>query len=348
MKAVSQEIVLNSGRQVTSYTLTNDKGMSITAITLGATLTHIMVPDAEGKLENVILTWKDLNVYEKHPGSFNAIIGRIAGRIHKGQVTLEGKTYQIPVNSTGNSLHGGKVGFHLRDWQGEVKEGKEEIALSFTYLSKDGEEGFPGNLKVKVTYLLTNENELTITYEATTDKQTVVNLTNHAYFNLSGNAKRSILDEEVYIDSDTMYDLDAQLIPTGKIIPLDEAPYFDFRKPKLLGQDIDKEDTALAYGLGYDHIWRLNQGEKAITLYDSISKRCMTITTSEPGVVMYTMNHADDPILLENGEPQKMRFAVCFETQKGAIGYNEVNKEEVILNPSENYKSSTTFSFSIK
>lgn len=348
MKKESEEIILNSGQKITKYTLKNDNGMQIEVLSLGATLIKVMVPDVHNKLENVVLGWQDMNVYEAHPGNFGAVIGRVAGRIYKGEVTLEGKKYCFPKNTFENTLHGGKNGFHTKNWEGIVEEGEEEISLKMDYLSVDGEEGFPGNLKVSVTYILNNTNELTISYEAVTDKETIVNLTNHAYFNLSGDGKRDIYEQEVYIDSDSIYELDEELIPTGNILSLENEPYFDFRKAKKIGQDIHKENTQLKNGCGYDHIWKLNQGKEAISLYDSISKRYMTVTTSEPCVVVYTMNHASDPLMLENGMPQKPRFGVCFETQKPAVGYNEINRQAITLKPDTIYKQKTTFSFSVK
>ena len=348
MQALSEKVILNSGREVTKYTIINKLGMEVEVISIGATLTKITAPDEKGNYENVILGWQDLNVYEEHPGDFGAIVGRIAGRICKGKATIAGKEYHFPINAFQNTLHGGKKGFHTKDWDGETKVLEDEVHLTMSYLSKDGEEGFPGNVQVKVTYILKNDNTLTLEYEATTDQETIINLTNHAYFNLSGDAKRDVLGHELTIDSDMIYDLDEELIPTGKTIMLDDEPIFDFRQTKTIGQDINKENKHLQNGSGYDHVWALNSKENAITLYDSISKRCMTVTTSEPAVVVYTMNHADEPTVLSNGMPQKPRYAVCLETQKPAIGYNEVGRQAVTLKSDEVYKQCTTFSFSVK
>lgn len=348
MKKDSQVIQLNSGREIVRYTLENNNQMQVEVLSLGATLTKVIVPDAKGKLENVVLGWEDLNVYEKHPGCFGAIVGRVGGRIYKGKATIAGKTYQFPINAFENTLHGGLQGFHTKDWEGELLEDETGVSLKMSYLSIDGEEGFPGNLQVTVTYHLNDANELTINYEATTDQETIVNLTNHAYFNLSGDAKRDILDEEVYIDSDQLYEVDEELIPTGKMLSLDDEPFFDFRKSKKIGQDIDKENIYLKYGCGYDHVWKLNQGQNAINLYDSVSKRCMTVTTSEPSVVVYTMNHIKHSTVLSNGKQPAPRFGICFETQKAAIGYNEVNRQAVTLKPDEIYKQQTIFKFSIQ
>lgn len=348
MQALSEKIILSSGREVTQYKLINNLGMEVEVLSIGATLTKMTAPDSNGKYENVILGWQDLNTYEVHPGNFGAIVGRTAGRVYKGKATIAGKEYQFPINTFENTLHGGINGFHTKDWQGDTIVTEDEIRLVMCYLSPDGEEGYPGNLEVKVTYILKNDNSLTIDYEATTDKETIINLTNHAYFNLSGDGKRDILEHELTINSDSIYELDEELIPTGEMIELDDESAFDFRQSKTIGEDINKENKHLKNGCGYDHAWKLNAQENAIILYDSVSKRCMSVTTSEPAVVVYTMNHADDPLLLSNGMPQKPRYAVCLETQKPAIGYNEVGRQDVTLKPNELYKQCTTFAFSIK
>lgn len=348
MKSRTQKIVLDSGRELIKYTLENDKGMEVEVISIGATLTKITAPDYEGNYENVILGWKDLNVYEAHPGNFGAIVGRVAGRIYKGTATIGGKTYHFPINTFKNTLHGGINGFHTKDWEGKIINEENQICLEMTYLSKDGEEGFPGNVNVKVTYILTNDNRVAIDYEATTDQETIINLTNHAYFNLSGEAKRDVLAHNLYINSDAIYELDHELIPTGNMIALDDEPVFDFRGSKCIGQDINEKNIHLKNGCGYDHAWKLNSGKDAIVLYDSISKRKMSVTTSEPSVVVYTMNHANDPLVLSNGAVQKSRYAVCLETQKPAIGYNEVGRQNVTLKPDDIYKQHTTFSFEVQ
>lgn len=347
MNISQKEVILASGKKIMQYTLVNDQQMCVEILSLGATLTKICVPDYEGKIENVILGWQDLNLYEEHPGNFGAVVGRVAGRIYKGQITLNQKLYELPINALTNTLHGGVNGFHKKDWMGEMSQTVDEVTLKLTYLSEDGEEGFPGNLKTSVIYRLNNQNQLTLEYEATTDQETVVNLTNHAYFNLSGEGKRDILGQEVFMDSDTLYALDETLIPTGKMISVEEKSCFNFKKAKALGKDIEEKDEMLVYGRGYDHIWKLNQGNEAIKLYDPISRRVMTVTTTASAVVMYTMNYASDPYKLSNGALQKPRDAVCFETQEPAIGYNEINKQEIILKPGEKYSQQTVFTFTI-
>lgn len=348
MKTKSEEIILTSGQKITKYTLENDKSMRVEIISLGATLIKVITPDEKGNLENVVLGWQDLNVYEEHPGNFGAIIGRVAGRISEGKATIQGETYHFPINHFKNTLHGGNKGFHTKNWEGKLIEKEDAVGVLLSCISEDGEEGFPGELKVEVTYTLNNDNQLIIDYFASTTKETLVNLTNHSYFNLSGDAKEDILNQEVYIDSDEIYEVDEELIPTGKLISVDEMPCFDFRKPKKIGRDINVDNTLLKYGNGYDHIWKLREQGKAATLYDPISKRYMEVTTSEPCVVVYTMNYADADIKLDNGKRQLPRYAICFETQKAAVGYNEVNKEAILLKPEDIYKQQTIFSFSVK
>lgn len=348
MEIKESKVTFKSGKVITKYALTNDNGMKVELISLGATIRKIIVPDAEGNFENVVLDWQDIEVYEQHPGSFGAIVGRTAGRICNGEVTIDGETYHFYKNNNGNTLHGGKLGFDHKNFNGKAVIDQEGAKVVFTYLSVDGEEGYPGNLEVEITYTLKNDNSLTITYKGETDKDTIVNLTNHAYFNLSGNAKRSVLDQEVFLNSDEIYRSDANLIPDGTMISVDDMPEFDFRVPKAIGQDIHADNEVLKYGGGYDTVFKLKEGnDVAAKLFDAISRRYMTVTTDAPCVVMYTMNGADSSLILSNGKSSKPYYAVCFETQRPPIGHNEVFKEFVLLNKGEVYTQTTTFKFGI-
>ncbi len=347
MEIRENKVTFKSGKIVTKYVLTNNNGMSVELISLGGTLTKIMVPDAEGRFENVLLEWQDIELYEQHPGSFGAIVGRTAGRIGDGKVTIDGQEYHFYKNNNGNTLHGGKLGFDHKNFEGKAVIDEEGAKVILTYLSVDGEEGYPGNLQVKITYILKDDNTLTIDYKGETDQETIVNLTNHAYFNLSGNAKRSVLDEEVYLNSDEFYSTDANLIPDGTMISVDEMPVFDFRVPKTIGQDIKSDNKVLRYGNGYDHVFKLKSGKEAVKLFDPTSRRFMSVTTDAPCVVMYTMNGADSSLILSNGESAKPNYAVCFETQRPAIGHNEVFKDLVLLKKGEVYSQITTFKFGI-
>lgn len=348
MEITSSHVTFKSGKEVTIYKLTNDKGMEVEVLSLGGILTKVIVPDKEGRFENVLLEWEELETYEKNPGYFSALIGRVAGRIYDAKVTINDKVYTFAKNNNGNTLHGGLIGFDKKIWSAVDETTKEETVLKLTYFSEDGEEGFPGNLDTAVWYRLNNENELTIEYKAQTDQDTIVNLTNHAYFNLSGNAKRSVLEQEVCINADKICKLDHELIPDGELLSVEEHPAFNFKTRKPIGRDIAQDDIQLKYGNGYDHPWILSDGNKAVEFYDPASKRCMEISTTEPGVVMYTMNFANNPIRLSNGEIQKPHYGVCFETQKLPIGYNEVFKEGVLLKQGDTYLSKTIFKFSVK
>ena len=346
MEYTINRIKLNNGKTIIKYVLMNNQGMKVEVINLGATLTKIIVPDRLGRFENVLLEWQDINTYEQNPGYIGAIIGRVAGRIHQAKVTLNDKVYQLTKNENENMLHSGAKGFHSKYWIGEPQVTEEDVRVQLTCESEAGEEGFPGNVEVKVTYILNNENELVIRYEGTTDEVTLMNLTNHAYFNLSGDGKRSILQHQVWIDSDRIFELDHESIPTGRFLCLEEEKSFDFRTPKLIEKDINNDSIQLKYGKGYDHLWLLNQNhKKAIELYDEQSGRCMEITTTEPCVVMYTMNNPLNEKL--NSAQQKIRYGVCFETQKCAIGYNEVFKEPCLLEPHSLYESETKFKFTV-
>ncbi len=345
MKIVSKDMTFTSGKKVTRYELSNTQGMRVEILSWGATLTKIMVPDKKGNFENVILEWENLDTYENNPGDFGATVGRIAGRIADAKVTLNNQIYTFAKNTYGNTLHGGLIGFDKKEWKGEMQQTQEAAILTLSYLSPDGEEGFPGNLQVKACYTLREDNTLTLTYEATTDKETIVNLTNHAYFNLSGEAKRSVLEQEIYINSNQICDLNEELIPTGDLIDLDNESIFDFRISKVIGRDINEENRLLKNANGYDHYWILNKGEKSAELYDPISGRLMEISTDAPGVVIYTMNYADGVTKLSNGNGQQKRYGVCFETQRKPIGKSEVFKEETILKPGEIYRQETTFKF---
>ncbi len=345
MKVTVKNDKFSSGKEVKLFNLKNSSGMQVEVLSWGATLTKIMVPDKDGNIENVVLEWKDVDTYESNPGCFGSTVGRVAGRIADAKVTIDNKEYNFIKNNAGNTLHGGAVGFHLKPWEASVKEDEDEVSVTFTYESKDGEENFPGNLQAQITYTLKEDNSLTMTYGATTDKETIVNMTNHAYFNLSGNAKCSVLDQEVFINSSKICEGDSELIPSGNYLCLDQNKEFDFRVPKTIGKDINADHVQLKYGNGYDHIWVLDKGDISASLYDSVSGREMIVKTSAPGVVMYSMNFADDDVLLANGNRQQVRYGVCFETQKKAIGRNEVFKNEVILKPGENYSQVTTFLF---
>lgn len=283
-----------NGTHVTAYTLINKNGMSVTALDYGCTITEIITPDLNGVLENVVLGFNTLEEYQQHL-YFGAVIGRHAGRIKNAEFELDGVTYRLAQNNNGNNLHGGVLGFDKVIWKTEIMEDEGNIGLVFTYLSKDGEDGFPGNVDMKVTYTLTDNNELSIVYEGKSDKRTILNVTNHAYFNLSGNLKRDILDHTLTIKGSQFIELDDELLPTGEILSVTGTP-FDFTEGRQIKDGIDSGYSQyIIAGNGYDHPFLLNeQHNNEIVLQDNISGRVLVIETDEPGVVLYTGNQISD------------------------------------------------------
>lgn len=344
MKLEKKQMGLINDIPIIAYTLTNDNGIVVEALNLGGTITKILTPDDKNNYENIVLAYKDLNTYLSNPLYFGSIIGRTAGRIAKGEVYIDEKIHYFYKNNNGNTLHGGKEGFNKKIWQTNTLKSDESVALQLSYSSKDGEEGYPGNLRATVIYQLNNSNELTIEYKATTDQKTLVNLTNHSYFNLSGNGKRDILGHFLSINSDWLCELDESLIPTGRILPVENTP-FNFKTCKMIGEDIESGHFQLEYGKGYDHPWILNHNENAvITFFDPVSTRAMDIKTNQKAVVFYSMNMIED-IELSNGENAKKRYAACFETQNLPIGKKQCFIEDSILEPNKEYYHKTVLRF---
>lgn len=338
------------GEKVDSYKLKNQNGMEVDIITFGGRITDLKVPNKEGVSENVVIGFDNLAQYEKANPFFGALIGRYGNRIAKGKFTLDEKEYQLAINNAPNALHGGPQGYFNVVWKAEAKSGDSAI-LKLSYLSKDMEEGYPGNLQVFVTYTLTNDNQLEVLYEATTDKKTVVNLTQHSYFNLSGDFTKTILDHELTLNADKIVPVDATLIPTGKLDDVANTP-FDFRTPKLIGKDIDAKNEQLERGKGYDHCWVLNNPEKGKTViakvYHAASGRVMEMTTDEPGIQFYSGNFLDGTLPMPNGGTFAHRTGLCLETEHYPDSPNQKNFPTTVLNPGENYKTKTTFKFSVK
>ena len=282
---------------------------------------------------------------------FGALIGRYGNRIAKGKFTLENKEYSLATNNGENHLHGGVVGFDSVAWKAEPIEGTENSTLKLTYLSKDGEEGYPGNLKVTVVYTLTNDNALEISYKATTDKVTVVNLTQHAYFNLTGDFTKDILNHNVVINADTFLPVDATLIPTGENRNVKETP-FDFTSAKKIGKEIEADNEQLKLGGGYDHCWILN-GEKGnlrlvASAYDETSGRFMEVLSEEPGMQLYTGNFLNGRLPMPNGGNYERRTGFCLETQHYPDSPNQKAFPSTLLKPEDTYATKTTYKFSVK
>jgi aldose 1-epimerase len=342
---------LPDGTTVQLYTMENAQGMTMTVTNLGGTIVTLKTPDKNGVFEDVVLGYDTIAGYIKAPSFFGALVGRYGNRIAKGQFTLDGVTYDLAKNNGENHLHGGRKGFDKVVWSASPVTVSDGVALKLDYVSKDMEEGYPGNLTVQVLYTLTNENELKIEYTATTDKKTVVNLTNHTYFNLSGNTKRDILDHVLSLNASSFIPVDETLIPTGEIKPVAGTP-FDFNTPTVVGERIDNDDPQLKAGQGYDHCWVFNEDDgsnkPAATLYDPQTGRYMEMYTTEPGTQVYTGNFLNGSITGKYGTTYARRYAICLETQHFPDSPNQPNFPSVVLSPGETYLTETVYAFSVK
>ena len=331
------------------YTVTNSNGMEARIMTYGGAVMSLTVPDRQGKLGEVVLGYETLDGYMKNSPYFGAIIGRYGNRIGKGSFSLNGKQYTLSKNNGENTLHGGIKGFDKVVWKAQEVKGKESVGLSLTYLSKDGEEGFPGNLSATVVYTLTDNNELKIEYSARTDKATVVNLTNHSYFNLAGEG--SILDHELMINANKFTPVGAGLIPTGELRGVKGTP-MDFIEPTVIGARIDQQDDQLIFGKGYDHNWVLNNTSGGLALaarvYEPGSGRVMEITTTEPGLQFYSGNFLDGSITGRGAAVYKHRYGLCLETQHFPDSPNKPGFPSTVLKPRQRYSSTTIYRFSVK
>lgn len=333
-----------NGHKIKSYTISNDHGMSVSCIEYGGIITGISVPDREGNIENVVLGFDTLEEYINHSPFFGAIIGRVAGRVAGSAFTLDGTVYQLPKNDGEHQLHGGTGGFHQVIWDSAAEKGLNEANIRFSYVSPDGEEGYPGTLKVTVSYTLNNENELVINYEAISDEKTIINLTNHTYFNLSGDLKRDILEHEVTIKSDHFLELDETLIPTGEFIHVENTP-FDFRAGKKIKEGVNSgHQQNLLAGGGYDHPFLLNKGE--MTVADSVSGRKLAVETDRPSVVLYTANMLGNDFQIR-GVQSKRHLGLCLETQCPPDAVHHEHFPSIVLEKNEIYKTSTNFKFHV-
>jgi aldose 1-epimerase len=340
------------GQAVDLFTLTNAKGMEVSITNFGGIVVTLKVPDRNGKLDDVVLGYDQLDGYLTNKAFFGALIGRYGNRVAHGQFQLDGKTYNLPKNDGDNTLHGGRTGFNKRLWTAKEVSGAKGTALELTYLSKDGEEGFPGNLSVKVVYTLAEDNELRIDYSATTDKDTVVNLTNHSYFNLAGQGKGDILGHELTIHADRFTPVDQTLIPTGELRAVKGTP-FDFTKSTAIGARINQDDQQLKFGRGYDHNWVLNGGIKATPAiaaeaYDPKTGRVLQVLTTEPGVQFYSGNFLDGTITGKGGKVYNLRNGFCLETQHFPDSPNQASFPSTTLKPGQKYHTTTIFKLSVR
>jgi aldose 1-epimerase len=341
---------LQNGTEVSLYTLSNIMGTKMTVTNYGGIIVSIVTEDKDGNFEDVVLGFDSLSQYEKSNPFFGCIVGRYGNRIAKGKFKLDDQTYNLAINNDPNHLHGGLKGFDKVVWDAEDSSGPEGAVLKLKYTSKDMEEGYPGNLATEVTYTLTNDNELKIDYKATTDKKTVVNLTNHSYFNLSGNTKSDILGHELMIAASKFLPVDKTLIPTGQLQDVKGTP-FDFTKPFTVGARIDDNHPQLKNAGGYDHCWvfdKLSIASPAATVYDSASGRFMEMFTTEPGVQFYSGNFLTGSLTGKFDTVYKKRMGLCLETQHYPDSPNRPSFPTTVLNPGDVYKSQTIYKFSVR
>jgi len=334
------------GQNVDLYTLRNVHGVEAKITNYGGIVTSLKVPDRRGKFDDVVLGFNDLDSYLKGHPYFGAIIGRYGNRIAKGRFTLNGVEYKLAVNNGENTLHGGIKGFDKVVWTAQDSKTRLGPSIALTYLSKDGEEGYPGNLNVKVVYTLTNNNELRIDYTATTDKDTVTNLTHHSYFNLAGEGNGDILNHQVLINATRFLPTDAGSIPTGELRSVTGTP-FDFRKMMTIGARINQDKEQLKLGNGYDHNWIINgRGMRlAAQAYEPTSGRRMQVWTTEPGLQFYTGNFLDGTLTGKSGKVYPRRSGFCFETQHYPDSPNHPAFPTTTLKKGATYRSTTIYKF---
>jgi aldose 1-epimerase len=340
---------LPDGTGVDLYILRNRHGVEVKITNYGGIVTSISVPDRNGQFEDVVLGYDNLEDYLKESPYFGAIVGRYGNRIANAKFTLNGTEYKLAANKGPNSLHGGLKGFDKVIWQGKSLATPEGAALELSYLSKDGEEGFPGNLTVTAVYTLTDDNGLKLEYTATTDKETVINLTQHSYFNLEG--KGDVLNHEVMINADKFTPADKNLIPTGELKPVDGTP-FDFRKPTALGARINQDDEQLKMAGGYDQNWVINKPVGKLGLmtrvYEPATGRVLEVLSTEPGMQFYTGNFLNGKIVGKGGWVYKPRSAFCMEPQHYPDSPNHPEFPSVVLKPGQEYHNTIIYRFSVK
>ena len=336
------------GTDVDKYIMYNNNGTEVSIITYGGIITSWTAADKNGDYKDVVLGFNTLAEYETENPYFGALIGRYGNRIANGKFNLDGQEYLLTKNNGVNHLHGGLKGFDKVVWYAKTIVSDSTVSLELSYLSKDMEEGYPGNLETKVTYTLNNEDELSVSYEATTDKPTIVNLTQHSYFNLTGDFNQNILGHEIMINADSFLPVDNTLIPTGEFRDVMETP-FDFIKPKAIGKNINDENTQLEIGVGYDHTWVLNNQDKGLrfvaSAYEKISGRLLKVYSDQPGIQFYSGNYLNGTLPNKSNGTYHHRTGFCFETQHYPDSPNKVNFPSVELYPGEKYESTTVFKF---
>ena len=341
------------GTAIEIFTLKNSSGMEVRTIPYGAIIVSIRVPDRSGRLDDVVIGHDNLQGYLTASRFFGAVVGRFGNRIAKGKFALDGRTYELAVNNGPNHLHGGVKGFDKVVWQAEPFSNGTGSGVIYRYVSADGEEGYPGRLDVRVTYTLTERNQLIVEYLATTDKATPINLTQHSYFNLAGDGVRDVLDHVVQINADRYTPVDATKIPTGELAPVAKTP-FDFRTPMAIGARIADAHPQITIGGGYDHNFVLNRTaggarlEWAASVFDPSTGRMLTVSTTEPGLQLNTANALDGSITGKAGHVYRARYGLCLETQHFPDSPNQPSFPSTILRPGETFRSRTDFEFGIR
>jgi aldose 1-epimerase len=336
------------GKEVYLLTLTNKPGNVIRLTNYGAKITWIEVPDKNGKTENITFGYDTFDDMIKGDMSFGSIVGRYANRIAKGKFTLDGVEYTLPLNNGPNTLHGGPAGWHSVVWNAGIDKEGESPSVKFTYESPDMEQGFPGKVNVEVVYTWTDKNEIVMDYTCTSDKKTVVNVTNHAYFNLHGAGNGDILDHELVLKASAFTPVDPVMIPTGEIRPVAGTP-FDFTSPHKIGARIGDNYEQLVLGRGYDHNYILdNKEEVDVEVYEPVSGRVLEVITDQPGVQLYTGNFLDGSKIGHGGKPLNFRSGLCLESGHYPDSPNHPEFPTTVLNPGETFKSTTIYRFSVR
>jgi aldose 1-epimerase len=336
---------------VQAYTIRNGNGVELTAITYGGIVTALRTPDRDGTISDIVLGYDNLAGYLTTTPYFGAIVGRYGNRIAKGKFTLDGRTYALAANNGPNALHGGVVGFDKVLWQGEVFDSAGRRGIVLSYTSPDGEEGYPGAVSARVTYTLTERNEFSIDYLATTTKATPINLTQHTYFNLAGDGSGPVLDHLATLDADRFTPVDSSLIPTGSLQPVAGTP-FDFRSATAIGARIGTPDAQLQFAGGYDHNFVINRTGDGVVhaarVVDPASGRTLDVSTTEPGIQFYTGNFLDGTITGKAGHVYAHRTGFCLETQHFPDSPNQPAFPSTILRPGSEYRSRTVYTFGVQ
>lgn len=342
---------LTDGREVTLFTLTNSHGTTANIINFGAIVTHLFIKDKEGRMEDVVLGYDSIEGYENDSFYLGAIVGRFGNRIARGQFELNGRKYQLTVNDGANHLHGGRNGFHKILWDAEPVETPAGSALALSHTSPDGEEGYPANVEITVTYTLTESDELRIDYIAESDSHTILNPTHHSYFNLSGDFTKPILDHQLTILGERFTPADNTAIPTGELRPVKASP-MDFTKPTAIGERIAMDDEQLNFGGGYDHNWVIDQYNqsvrKAASVIEPKSGRVLEVFSDQPGMQFYSGNFLDGETTGKNGLPMRKRTGFCLEMQNFPDAPNKPEFPSAILEPGNPYKQTTIYRFSVQ